>query len=598
MINYQGLGADQSKSATPLAAGWYMLTVSSSTAQMGSSVELHLGEHMASLQLGVSSLSRRIVYNANRVEGVPVSLNEDESAQGLVNVSLSRVTRQFAQSRMDRKCRQAVNYDTYDEFMRAYRDGPNYQRWLSQHPDRGVGALLGVADIKHTNAVVVTDDAISLHDEATAIFKSQLEAKPQIKLCYCDHEIVDADGKVLHGVMKPSWDITLLRSGNYIGRVFACTQSLYDELGGLDDTLGHAKEYDFLLRASRVLTKDEILRVPAVLYSVEASQNSDRWFHVNENDRKALEKYWQAMVSDPTVRPRVTDATVPGLFRTQWPLPEPAPSVDIIIPTRDREPVLRACVDSILQLTDYPNYHIRIVDNDSSDPAFFSYLKSLQDDARVSFMPFPGDFNYSAINNAAVRESSADIVVLLNNDTEVIDGHWLTELTALAHQTEHGCVGARLLYANSRVQHAGIVMGMKGLAGHVNRFASDQDTGYLHKLRLAHQCSAVTAACLAIRRDVFISCGGFDETDLKVAFNDVDLCLRVAAANYRNILAPYVTLLHHESVSRGADDSSEKAARFKSECNTLLERWPALVSDDPYWNPNLSLDSEKPVYAT
>ena len=237
------------------------------------------------------------------------------------------------------------------------------------------------------------------------------------------------------------------------------------------------------------------------------------------------------------------------------------------------------------------------MDNDSSEASFFSFQKSLEDDARVSFMPFPGPFNYSAINNAAVHASSSDIVVLLNNDTEVIDGHWLEDLVSQARQTTTGCVGARLLYANSRVQHAGIVMGMKGLAGHVNRFASDRDSGYLHKLSIAHQTSAVTAACLAIRRDVFINCGGFDEEGLQVAFNDVDLCLRVAAHGYDNVLLPFVTLLHHESVSRGADDSTEKAARFKRECETLRKRWLSVIDADPYWNPNLSLDSEKPIYA-
>ena len=237
------------------------------------------------------------------------------------------------------------------------------------------------------------------------------------------------------------------------------------------------------------------------------------------------------------------------------------------------------------------------MDNDSAEPAFFSFKQALDDEPRVSFTAFPGEFNYSAINNAAVRESSADIVVLLNNDTEVIDGRWLEELVAQARQATCGCVGARLLYANSRVQHAGIVMGMKGLAGHVNRFASDRDSGYLHKLCLAHQTSAVTAACLAIRRDVFINSGGFDEEALQVAFNDVDLCLRVASHGYDNVLLPFVTLLHHESVSRGADDSPAKAERFKRECETLRQRWLSVINNDPYWNPNLSLDSEKPTYA-
>ncbi len=590
------------RSRCNLAAGWYMITVSSGSESMGAGLDLHLEDHTASLQLGVTGSSRRVIYIRSRLAELGISVDREIGSRTTpkrsdFHVSLSRLSRRFAMGRMKRKCQRSVSYEIYDKFMRSFRQEPDYNEWLLQHPDGGLSSLQKQEKKSDNDALLITSEEVILHEDAATTLLTQLHMNPRVQLCYGDHQLINANGQALHGVMKPSWDMTLLQSGNYVGRVFSCSRELFDKLGGLDDSLGNSKEYDFLMRASHDLTKDEVLRVPAVLYSVPETKMSDRWFSIGENDRRVVEQYWQARIADDRLRPRVIAAPVPSLFRTHWPLPDPAPGVDIIIPTRDREPILRACVESILSLTDYPNYHIRVMDNDSTEPAFFSFQQTLKNEPRVSFTAFPGDFNYSAINNAAVQTSTADIVVLLNNDTEVIDGRWLEELVCQANQASSGCVGARLLYANSRVQHAGIVMGMKGLAGHVNRFASDRDSGYLHKLRLAHQTSAVTAACLAIRRDVFINSGGLDEEALQVAFNDVDLCLRVASHGYDNILLPFVTLLHHESVSRGADDSPAKAARFKRECETLRQRWLTVINNDPYWNPNLSLDSEKPAYA-
>ena len=590
------------RSRCNLAAGWYMLSVYAGSESMGAGLDLHLKDHTASLQLGVSGLSRRIIYIRSRLTELGVSIDREKAARTTpertdFHIELARLSRGFAMDRMNKKCRRKVSYESYDKFMHAFRAEPDFNAWLLRHPDGGSRLLQKPDGESNKDALLITSDEIILHEDAKAILLMHLNANPPLQLCYSDHQLVDASGQPLHGVMKPSWDITLLQSGNYIGRVFSCTRALFDKLGGLDDSLGNSKEYDFLMRASHVLSNDGVLRAPAVLYSAPKSKSEDQWFSVGENDKQVLERYWQTKVPEDKLRPKVIPASVPHLFRTRWPLPDSAPDVDIIIPTRNREPILRACVESILKLTDYPNYHIRVMDNDSTEPAFFALQKTLERDTRISFTAFPGDFNYSAINNAAVQASSAEIVVLLNNDTEVIDGRWLEELVVQARQASSGCVGARLLYANSRVQHAGIVMGMKGLAGHVNRFASDRDSGYLHKLRIAHQTSAVTAACLAIRRDVFINCGGLDEEALQVAFNDVDLCLKVASHGYDNILLPFVTLLHHESVSRGADDSPAKAARFMRECETLRQRWPSVIDNDPYWNPNLSLDSEKPTYA-
>lgn len=429
-----------------------------------------------------------------------------------------------------------------------------------------------------------------------------------IDLVYCDHDVMDEYGHRHSPVFKPQWNPELLFSGNYIGRFFAIRGSLYLDCGGVDASLGDSQQYDLLLRLSQVLQSYQINRIPGVLYhSVGENRGAEPYIAGGERDVVALSQFFERTDQDITA---IESGGVAGSLRAIRKLPEPEPSVDIVIPTRDKVDILRCCIESILLKTGYSNYRIVIVDNDSAEQQTEDYYRQLLDknagteqlaldnnsqkisSERVNLLRYRGSFNFSAINNYAIEKSEADVVVLLNNDTEVCNKNWLTELVVHACRPEIGCVGAKLYYSNGLVQHAGVIVGLKGVAGHAHRFAQHDADGFCGRLKLSHNVSAVTAACLAVRRSVYQEVGGLDEVNLKVAYNDVDFCLRVDEAGYRNLWTPYAELYHHESLSRGSDDTTAKARRFRSEFKYMQQRWNTQVWQDPAYNPNLANDQE------
>jgi GT2 family glycosyltransferase len=233
-----------------------------------------------------------------------------------------------------------------------------------------------------------------------------------------------------------------------------------------------------------------------------------------------------------------------------------------------------------------------LVDNGSDDPDSITYFRQLGSSGTVRLVSFDGPFNYAAINNFGAGLASGDVLGLLNNDTEVIDGEWLTEMVARATQPGIGAVGAKLLYPDGTVQHAGIVMGLHGTVGHLLQRAPREATGYGCCLAVAREVTAVTGACLLVRRSVYQEVGGLDETNLPVAFNDIDLCLRLRSRGYRNVWTPHAVLYHHEGATRGPDDAPEKAARFSAEWAYMRRRWGSFLEDDPFFSPNLSLTSD------
>jgi GT2 family glycosyltransferase len=289
-----------------------------------------------------------------------------------------------------------------------------------------------------------------------------------------------------------------------------------------------------------------------------------------------------------------------GHWRIKYSLPDDPPLVSLIIPTRNALPLLQRCVDGILAKTTYPQFEILIVDNESDDAATLNYLRSLADGSHRLLQPrhtarvvrYDKPFNYSAINNLAVREARGEIVGLLNNDLEVINPDWLDEMASQALRPEIGCVGAMLYYHDETIQHAGCVLGVGGVAGHAFKTFLRGDEGKFNRARLVQNYSAVTAACLVVRKSVYEQVGGLDEQALAVAFNDVDFCLKVRAAGYRNLWTPFAEFYHHESATRGDDDTSEKAGRFRFEVETMLRRWGPILRQDPAYNPNLTLEHE------
>jgi GT2 family glycosyltransferase len=278
-----------------------------------------------------------------------------------------------------------------------------------------------------------------------------------------------------------------------------------------------------------------------------------------------------------------------GHYRVRWSLPTPAPRVSIIVPTRDRADLLRQCVESVLSKTCYPDFELLVVDNGSTEPEALEYLASLHGRERVRVLRHDAPFNFSEINNWAVARCDSPLLCLLNNDIEVIDGDWLREMASLACREHTGAVGAMLLYPDDSIQHAGVVLGLGGVANHAYCHQPAGIPGHGARALVAQEMSAVTAACLVVRRSVYEQVGGLDER-LQVAFNDIDFCLRLRAAGYRNAWTPFARLYHHESATRGAEDTEEKIARFHGEVALMRERWADVLDHDPAYNPNLSLD--------
>jgi GT2 family glycosyltransferase len=286
---------------------------------------------------------------------------------------------------------------------------------------------------------------------------------------------------------------------------------------------------------------------------------------------------------------RVEAGLMPNTYRVCYPIPDPAPLVTLLIPTRDRRDLLEPCVRSILDKTTYRNYEIIILDNESSDPQTLEFFAQIQaEDLRVRILGFHQPFNYSAINNFGVTQARGSLIGLVNNDIEVITPSWLSEMVSHALRPEIGCVGAKLYYDDDTIQHAGVIIGLGGVAGHSHKGFLRESSGYFHRLHVVQNLSAVTAACLLVRKSVYAEVGGLEEAGLRVAFNDVDFCLKVREAGYRNLWTPYAELYHHESKSRGMEDTPEKIARFNQEIDFIKAKWGAVLQNDPFYNQNLT----------
>jgi GT2 family glycosyltransferase len=282
-----------------------------------------------------------------------------------------------------------------------------------------------------------------------------------------------------------------------------------------------------------------------------------------------------------------------GHWRVHHAISTPPPLVTLVIPTRNRRELLIKCVESILEKTTYENFEILIADNESDDPKLKKYYKKAVKRGRFSVISCPGPFNYSAINNRAVEHAHGEIIGLLNNDLEAINADWLDEMVGHALRAEIGVVGAKLYYPDMTVQHAGVITGIGGVAGHAFKHTAQRDPGTpQNRAYVTHNVSALTAACVVLRKSVFLEAGGFEENNLKIAFNDVDFCLRVQDLGYLNVFTPFAELIHHESASRGLEDSPEKVARFQTEVAFMKQRWGDRLVKDPAYNPNLTLETE------
>ncbi|NDY58501.1 glycosyltransferase [Desulfovibrio sulfodismutans] len=400
----------------------------------------------------------------------------------------------------------------------------------------------------------------------------------RVRLIYTDHDILDTGGARRDPAFKPDWSPELLRSTNYIGHAAAIRGDLLAALGLDPDVFDM---HGLLLRAGERIPRYAVAHVPAPLFHLPPPGDPGNPNGSSPSQVAAhLERLQVAAQVEPTAR---------GHCRVRYHLPPKPPRVSIIIPTRDCLAVLRTCLTSLLEKTDYRRFEIRIVDNSSRDPETLDYLARINGHPQVKVLRYDLPFNYSAINNHAAAHCTGDALCLLNNDTEVIGPGWLTEMLGHLVQPGVGVVGAKLYYTDGRIQHAGDVVGPGGCANHLHACLEGDDPGYCDRAILAQELSAVTAACLLTWKDVYDRMKGLDAVNLPVAFNDVDYCLRVRKAGLRVVWTPYAELYHHESYSRGDDSASpERKAQARREVRHMRAHWKHVMRHDPFYNPNCS----------
>jgi GT2 family glycosyltransferase len=372
-------------------------------------------------------------------------------------------------------------------------------------------------------------------------------------------------------------------------------RALVERVGGLRAGLEGSQDYDLALRTAALTDPLKIRHIPAVLYHWRRSDANASFSQAHLDRcivaaRLAVQESLQK-VGGLTAKAKVEPARfMPQFQRIRWALPEPVPRVTLIVPTRNHAELLKRCTTGLLHRTDYPDLELLIVDNGSTEAATKALLSRLTQDSRVRILEYPGNFNYSAIINAAVAAATGIVVVLLNNDIDVIDSGWLGGMVSHTIRPDVGAVGAKLLFADNTIQHAGVVLGIAAscVAGHYGIGQPRRAVGDLGQLVLTRDVSAVTGACLAIRKEVFEAAGGLDEKNLPIAFNDVDLCLRIRQQGLRIVFTPYAQLYHLESSSRGSDASPERVERFNNECRYMREQWGGVLDNDPFYSPHFS----------
>jgi GT2 family glycosyltransferase len=442
-------------------------------------------------------------------------------------------------------------------------------------------ALLDHDDLLAPHALYAIADAINKH--------------PDADLFYSDEDKIDAAGRRCDPYFKPDWNPELFYSQNFVSHLGVYRTSFIRALGGFRTGFEGSQDYDLALRVT-AQTRGPVVHIPHILYHWRLFPGASTYSSIQLDKasaaaRRAITEQLSSLGEHASVI-----ESVGGYHRVIRQEPDRWPLVSVIISTRDHVDVLASCIEGLFEKTDYPGLEILIADNDSREPETKSFFENVQRRG-VRIFPSPGQFNFSRINNAAAREAKGDILLFLNNDISMIDHSWLKEMIIYAMRPDVGAVGARLLYPDGAVQHAGVVLGLEGVAGHIHLGAARNDPGYFSRLKLVQDISCVTAACMAIRKAVFQQIGGFDEENLAVAFNDVDLCIRIREAGYRIIWTPHAELYHVESKSRGSDLVPSQLKRFRSEEEYMRRRWAKQLACDPFFNPNLSLEGQLPTPA-
>ncbi|EEY70981.1 glycosyltransferase family 2 protein [Grimontia hollisae] len=446
-------------------------------------------------------------------------------------------------------------------------------------------------ELANGDYLLLLDQDDIIHPDALKCVAYYLGQNPNARVLYSDEDKIDAKGNHHSPHFKPAFNPDLLYSHNYISHLGVYQRELVEKVGGFREGYEGSQDYDLLLRCLEHCKPEEVVHIPYVLYHWRAVPGSTAFA---ESEKGYAQDAGLRALQDH-LGPKgvsVELGKLPNTYRARWPIPAKAPLVSIIIPTRNSRALVERCVTSLYEKNDYPHFEVLLMDNQSDCSESKALFKQLELAGKVRLLMFDAPFNYSAINNMAAKHAKGDVLLLLNNDVEAINPDWLREMVSHAIRPDIGCVGAKLYYPDGRLQHAGVITGLGGVAGHSHKYFPGDHPGYFKRLQIIQNFSAVTGACLAVRKSVFEQVGGLNEKDLAIAFNDVDFCLRVRDSGYRNLWTPYATLIHHESVSRGAENSPEKIARFQREITYMKQKWGDSLLNDPNYSQWLTLDRE------
>lgn len=458
---------------------------------------------------------------------------------------------------------------------------------ISENTNVGIEASTGdyIAFADH-------DDELTPH----ALFQcvKALNENRNIRILYSDEDKMSMDGhKFFQPHFKPDYNPDLLCTVNYICHLFVVDREVIRQVGMLRKEFDGAQDYDFIFRCVETVKPEEIYHIPKILYhwrchEDSTAENPESKTYAFEAGKRAIEEHYKRT----GIHAEVLQGEFLGLYRTRF-IRDYDPLISIIIPNKDHIEDLKRCMDSIDQKSTYRNYEYIIVENNSTQEETFRYYKKLEaQNPKAHVVYWDREFNYSAINNYGAGFAKGEYILLLNNDTEIINEDCLEQLLGYCMRSDVGAVGARMYYEDDTIQHAGVVIGFGGIAGHCFVLQPRGTTGYCHRIICAQDYSAVTAACMMVKRSAFDEVGGLTE-ELAVAFNDIDFCMKLRSAGYLIVYNPYAELYHYESKSRGLEDTPEKVARFNKEIQIFERRWPEIMRNgDPYYNPNLTLKSQ------
>jgi len=448
---------------------------------------------------------------------------------------------------------------------------------------------LTLAEMLNHGLTLVTGEWMAVLAESQQLTQDALfqlvqiiQKSTDVALIYADEDFINAAGQRCAPYFKTAWNPDLFYAHNFLTGFTGYRTDWVKKLQFHEDIAGLTL-YDLSLRLLLHLDTAQIQHIPSIL--CHRHQNFENYPH--RTSLTALERYFQQLARQVLITPSIA-----GHSRIIYALPAEPPLVTVIIPTRDQLKLLQTVVTGILQHTDYPALELIIVDNGSVATETLNYLQQLQQDQRIRVLRHDAEFNYSQLNNLAAFQARGEILALLNNDLEIIHSDWLKEMVSHALRPEVGAVGAKLYYSNNTIQHAGVIVGLGGLAGHGFKFLPKQFAGYYWKPFLTQNYSAVTGACLVLRKEVYEKVGGLNEVQLKVAFNDVDLCLKIRAQGYWIVWTPHAELYHHESVSRGADLTMRKYLRLQREIRYMQTQWATQLAADPFYHPHLTIQFE------